>query len=293
MSVQGQSRFWLPEKFSPSYKNLADRLYAVLVLNQPIEDKSLLLKLCKNASVFAVADGGANRIYDLGLCEAEEYLVFHKVRRNASEKLETTGNASSAICGDFDSVRPEVLRYYRQKGVTLIHNSDQYSTDMMKSMKWILKTHNLIDNSQSASKKIPNFTEPQLDIAVFGSLGGRADQAFSQIHHLYVMTDELSEHSTGDLYLITAESVMFVLAKGLNRIRTPVGPGFFTENIGIIPIGRPAVVTTRGLEWDVQDWHTEFGTQISTSNHIKKDFVDVQTTERVLFTIEFDPCEAG
>ena len=90
----------------------------------------------------------------------------------------------------------------------------------------------------------------------------------------------------GDLYLITEESVVILLEKGKNRIHTPVGKILFTENVGIIPIGRPSIITTRGLEWDVQDWHTEFGGQMSTSNHIKADVVEVETSERVLFTLE-------
>lgn len=90
----------------------------------------------------------------------------------------------------------------------------------------------------------------------------------------------------GDLYLITAESIMFLLEKGKNMIYTPVGAKHFTENIGIIPIGRPSVITTHGLEWDVTDWSTEFGTQMSTSNHIRAEMVEVETSERVLFTLE-------
>ena len=90
----------------------------------------------------------------------------------------------------------------------------------------------------------------------------------------------------GDLYLITAESIMFLLEKGKNTIHAPVGPKHFAENIGIIPIGRPSVITTHGLEWDVTDWSTEFGTQMSTSNHIRAETVEVETSERVLFTLE-------
>lgn len=90
----------------------------------------------------------------------------------------------------------------------------------------------------------------------------------------------------GDLYLITAESVMFLLEKGKNRFHAPVGPRHFTENVGIIPIGRPSIITTHGLEWDVTDWTTEFGAQMSTSNHIRAEIVEVEISERVLFTLE-------
>ena len=81
---------------------------------------------------------------------------------------------------------------------------------------------------------------------------------------------------------------MFLLKKGRNRIHAPVGWQKFTETVGIIPLGRPSVVSTRGLEWDVTEWPTEFGTQMSTSNHIKADVVEVESSETVLFTLEFD-----
>lgn len=40
---------------------------------------------------------------------------------------------------------------------------------------------------------------------------------------------------------------------------------------------------------DVTDWLTEFGGQMSTSNHIKNDIIEVETSEQVLFTVELAP----
>lgn len=46
------------------------------------------------------------------------------------------------------------------------------------------------------------------------------------------------------------------------------------------------MITTTGLEWDVQDWKTEMGGMVSTSNHVMEDEIVVETTAVVLFTIE-------
>lgn len=175
-----------------------------------------------------------------------------------------------------------------------------------------------------------------------GGLGGRVDQAFSQIHHLYMMTEaqrELREAqdedtkeiqnriqsqrpapgSGGNLYLVSEESITFILQQGKNVIHTPAtrradidtsstavpeaavetpetprkrkreeaeAEYFFEENIGIIPLSGPASITTHGFEWDVQDWHTEIGGQLSTSNHIRAEKVEVETSAPVLFTVE-------
>lgn len=205
-----------------------------------------------------------------------------------------------------DSVRPEVCEFFRQgNGVDFVEDKDQSSTDFMKSlryinnlaaagggleMRWLEMKYRVNGESEEAFRyKVRQRRMPRQDVVVMGGLGGRADQAFSQLHHLYTASQDPSLSTLGQMYLVTPESIMFLLEKGLNRISTPIGPGRFTENVGIIPIARPSVITTQGLRWDVTDWPTEFGGQISTSNHIQRKFVEVETTERVLFTLELAP----
>lgn len=127
------------------------------------------------------------------------------------------------------------------------------------------------------------------------------------------------KNNPGELYLVSEESISFVLRTGLNVIHTPgtrkllpppaeststpntnSNPNFnhqssngddnaiyyLEENVGILPISGPAVISTTGFEWDVSDWKTSMGGQISTSNHIRADVVTVQTNEQILFTAE-------
>ena len=186
----------------------------------------------------------------------------------------------NAICGDMDSIYPRVEKHYRDQDVKIVRDPDQYSTDLTKCLKYIR------DQMMEREDEIESPWRG-VDVAIFGSLGGRADQAFSQLHHLYTCSQDFAS-TIGDLYLVTAESVIILLERGKNRIHAPVGSSHFTENVGIIPIGRPSVITLRGFEWDVTDWSTEFGTQMSTSNHIRAEIVEVETSERVLFTLEYD-----
>ncbi|MCJ1245737.1 hypothetical protein MMC30_002941 [Trapelia coarctata] len=255
----------VPRKFS------ADVPYAVLVLNQPIKDVELFVTVCRKASYIVAADGGLNRVKDLGLEGAREELCM-----------------PNAITGDLDSVGDDVLTFYSRKQVLVVKDSDQYATDFTKSLrlittqkKYLLKEYNEVKHVyRSALPPADN-----LDVFVFGGLGGRADQAFSELHHLYLAHED--EHIlVGDIYLVTPESIIFLLHKGTNLIHTPVGPKQLGESVGIIPMGRPSIITTKGLEWDVKDWHTEIGGQISTSNHIRAKKVIVTTTEPVLFTVE-------
>ena len=95
-----------------------------------------------------------------------------------------------------------------------------------------------------------------------------------------------SDLACWDLYLFTDEGIIFLLAEGTNVIDTFRWPDLVTENVGIIPLGVPAVISIKGFEWEVEDWSTSLGTQMSTSNHIRESRVEVTTNERVLFTME-------
>ena len=186
-----------------------------------------------------------------------------------------------------DSLRPDVRKYYEDTGTTVVEDPDQYSTDITKCLKQIKKVEESLAPSSDEQDDYQDSTMPPMgscDIAMIGGLGGRADQAFSQLHHLYTANETGLEGC--HIYLITSESIIFLLEKGINRIYTPTGPGLLAENVGIIPLGRPSTITTRGLEWDVKKWQTEFGTQISTSNHIRRGKITIDTSEKVLFTVE-------
>ena len=194
-------------------------------------------------------------------------------------------------------MRDDVLTYYSRRKVHVVKDSDQNTTDFTKSLRLITTSKRTVleeFNEFNKFRKTYGLTlEPNpgyrpadnIDVFVFGGLGGRADQAFSELHHLYLAHED-KNISVGDIYLVTPESIIFLLHRGTNVIHTPRGPKQLGESIGIIPMGRPSIITTKGLEWDVKDWQTEIGGQISTSNHIRAGKVTVTTTEPVLFTVE-------
>ncbi|OAL62388.1 thiamine pyrophosphokinase [Trichophyton rubrum] len=238
------------------------------------------------------------------------------MRRLGLEKTELP----NAIVGDLDSIHPDVRKHYQSMKVPIIENPDQYSTDFMKCLSYLADNCSDIVNatgqhSDNDFGSYSNNSSKALDVVVFGGLGGRVDQGFAQIHHLFCTTTSASEQirrPNGELYLISEESISFFLRPGNNVIRTFGGSYFgkvkeassglsgrqttnadqqayFSENIGIIPIGGPSIISTQGLEWDVSGWKTEFGGNLSTSNHIRADLVKVETSAPVLFTVELAP----
>lgn len=183
----------------------------------------------------------------------------------------------AVIIGDLDSLSSEACLYFKNGSSSptkteVIHRPDQDSTDFAKAVDYVRERHGL-----------------PLDIVAVGGLGGRVDQGLSQLHHLQLY-QQCPRYSEGRMYLYNTENLTFVLKAGRHEIRVredDQSEDVFEKWVGILPVGEPSQITTKGLEWDVTDWQTKFGGRISTSNHILPDtrVVEVRTTKDVLFTV--------
>lgn len=91
------------------------------------------------------------------------------------------------------------------------------------------------------------------------------------------------------MYLVSEESLTLLLKAGRHaiRVREEEGEAVFGKECGILPIREPSVISTRGLEWDVEEWETAVGGRLSTSNHVlpESQVVEIETSKDVLFTI--------
>jgi thiamine pyrophosphokinase len=179
------------------------------------------------------------------------------------------------IVGDLDSLRDDVKNFYLGSGHTRIcEDRDKYSTDFGKSIQHLA--------SRTFETKTSN------DVVVLGSLSGRVDQGLGILHELY---REAKRHPGWLLWLISEASISFMLQPGSTRIKGLKAVGdnqepVFTPNVGILPVFGPAKISTHGLEWDVIDWATEMGKNVSTSNHVVESEIQIQTDAWVLFTVE-------
>ncbi|KAF2818900.1 thiamine pyrophosphokinase [Ophiobolus disseminans] len=228
----------------------------LLILNQPIAHFDAFARLWKHSNYRVCADGGANRLFDMfeGSLGAQRNLYLPDI-----------------IHGDLDSLRDDVRAFYAAHGVDVSQDCDQYSTDFGKTMQKI------------SSKSSPS---SQKDVLVLGTLAGRVDQGLGLLHE---MIREETKHPNLRLWLFSESSLSFILRSDRNIIKGLQSSNLFTENIGLVPVWGPATITTIGLEWDVQEWYTHMGGQVSTSNHAKADDVQVETNAPILFTIERAP----
>ncbi|KAM3583213.1 thiamine pyrophosphokinase [Umbelopsis sp. WA50703] len=238
------------------------RPHALIILNQNINRVDILKKIWAGATYRFCADGGANRLYDIFKDDAESRAKF----------------LPNVIHGDLDSLRTDVREYYNSQGVSITQDHDQYSTDFMKCIALLRKTE-----AEAASKNA-NSNSDQLpkknDIVAFPALGGRFDQTIASINQLYFMKDEADRQ----LLLVSDENLTILLDKGKHRIkcnREIEGP-----TCGVMPLGGPVRLTTRGLKWNLTDFPCHFGGMVSTSNLLDSDTIEIETDEAVVWTVE-------
>jgi thiamine pyrophosphokinase len=127
-----------------------------------------------------------------------------------------------------------------------------------------------------------------LAIVALGGLAGRVDQSFSLINQLYKSLPR-------ELYLVSPQNISFLLLPGRNRIYA--SKEAFGPCCGIIPITGPTTITLEGFRWNLgaylpysvneDNFITEFGGMVSTSNEILGETATVTTDKHILWTIEF------
>lgn len=211
--------------------------------------------------------------------------------------------------------------YYAALSVPITHDGDQYSTDFGKALKQVRSYGNRgettfvpsdvpdrehIDTAAYDFGDVPDYGVIN-EVLVLGGIGGRVDQGLGLLHEF---AREQARWPGVRIVLISESSVSFIVGGGAVAGAGPVQPGseerltsdvvdmlagnghagswhdILARNMGIVPILGPARIWTKGLEWDVQDWATEMGKMVSTSNHVVEDEVEVWTTRPVLFTVE-------
>ncbi|KAF1799097.1 thiamine pyrophosphokinase [Mucor lusitanicus] len=226
--------------------------FCLIVLNQPINHVDAFHRLWSNATYKFVADGGSNRLYDAFKHDQEALAQY----------------IPDEIRGDLDSIRPDVRAYYESKSVKITKVSDQDSTDFMKCVA-------LLSEKEKERGQI-------FDIVATPALGGRFDQTIASINMLYMLKDEIERR----FILVSDENLTMLLDKGTHQIHCQLdleGP-----TCGVMPIGSPATLTTKGLKWDMDNLKCEFGGMVSTSNAVDSDLVEIVTDAPVVWTIEIN-----
>ena len=232
---------------------------ALLILNYHLPTVTSHVWGLVHAHRCVCADGGANRLYD----ELPSLLAARDAR-DGDETNDSDAFASAvreahvprAIVGDLDSVRPEVLAFYQERGcLTVDLSHDQDTTDLHKAVTWLERHDDGHPRDSTREKR-----NRRRRILVTGALGGRFDHEMSHLSCLHAFADV-------EIVLVGRTSTARLIPKGL----TTIVPDANAEGptCGLFPLLGPATVSTSGLRWNLHRQTLTFGTLISTSNRIR------------------------
>jgi len=249
------------EDMRKSYK----KREATIVVNGALPTDHRLNACWNPAHVRICADGGSNRLFKV---DKEKYIPDH-------------------IVGDLDSSTKEVLEHYKKKGVAVVHDPDQESSDLHKAL-------NLV-------KKIEILPNGVFDtISILGGLGGCFTHEMSNVNCLYQLLGKKA-------FLVSPGNVACVLPKGKHLIRIYKKPGEKDDDdhgseesideswqppktvyCGMIPLGHKCTnVITKGLRWDLKQQTLEFGGMVSSSNEFLHNVAEIDVSHPILWTFDF------
>ncbi len=253
---------WNPESLCPPALRCA-----VLLLNQTVVSKGRLSQLWGSAALRVAVDGGANHAFDIRASDSS----FSKPHW---------------VTGDFDSIRPEVLKQYEgDDDVRVEKTPDQDYTDFTKALMKVAE----ITGTWKEEDRIGR-------VVAFVENGGRLDQIMANVETLFSCEDIFKNYRPRlpEVLLASSGGTAWLLRpkKGSSDrhvIRVPSDTSKKSYYVGLIPIGEPAkTVTTTGLKWNLDKGELAFGKLVSTSNAFAEGAkeVTVETDVTLLFTVE-------
>jgi len=221
---------------------------ALVVVNMPLDGMIDKFKHLWNiACIKTCTDGGANQVYRIADDQHERYLPDY-------------------ISGDLDSIAPDVLNFFKEKGVEVISTPDQDETDLTKCLRILINNQNFNKFDQ---------------IIVLNAFGKRLDQTMANIETLF----HVAKITDKPVYLMSEDSIACLLLPGKHVIH--VNTGLEGNWCGLIPIGAKCTrITTTGLKWNLTEGQLEFGTLVSTSNtYDGSEAVTIEIDTAVLWTM--------
>jgi thiamine pyrophosphokinase len=244
----------------------------LIIVNSQDFSGDLMRMLWDRCSHRFCADGGANRLYDWFASGA-----------GGSRVSSLDQYIPDTIVGDLDSIRDDVREYYTSKGTVCVEIADQDNNDLEKCLS---------EATSVASEAV-----------ILGGFGGRFDQQMASIQALYKNKDVYGfEH----VIIVDVKNVAFLLEVGSHIIEllhdttredTRGTPGGHRPiegpTCGLLPIGGPAIVSTQGLQWDLNESELVFGGLVSTSNKALGARVAVQTSHPIVWTVQIHPLLPG
>ena len=200
----------------------------VIIANGPINDIDFYKKIIQKTDFIICADGGAN----------------------TAKKIKIMPNI---IIGDLDSIKPEVLKFYKSK-TKIIRDENQNKTDLELAIK-IAEEH-----------------QPE-DIIIIGATGGRIDHTLANILSIVKINKKINTS------IIDNHASIKLIDKNSEILEKK------DETISIIPLTKIKNLEIKGLKWDVEKQDTNFG-WFGISNKIRKEQANINFSEGKILIIK-------
>ncbi len=182
----------------------------ILILNGDMPPVRILKKFCGRDSYIICADGGADRAKKAGI-------------------------TPDIIIGDFDSVSKSTLDYFSRRKIILLKIKEQETTDLEKSLMYIIA--NALNN-----------------VRIFGAYGNRPDHTlnnFSVLKRYSRVLDIRIYDDNFEAYFIDKKT-KFEYRKG--------------QTISLMPMPVAYGITTKGLMYPLKNEKLELGIREGTLN---------------------------
>lgn len=165
------------------------------------------------------------------------------------------------VVGDFDSVSPEILEFYKKQPKIIFHtyNAEKDNTDTDIALKLAIQMKSS-------------------EITILGALGKRMDHAIANIHILKdalganIPCQILDEHNR--IYLVNTE-------KTLEKDKV------YGKYISLIPLTSTVEgLTLKGFKYPLNRYNLPIGISLGISNEIIEDIAHIEMEKGILIVIE-------
>lgn len=177
------------------------------------------------------------------------------------EAVKALGLEPDMIVGDFDTVKPEVLAYYRRME-HIVWDTHQPEKDETDTELALLKA------------QATGFTE----VVVLGATGGRMDHMLGNIHLLFPCLQKGME-----AYILDNQNRIYLIDKERTFKRREI----WGKYISFLPLTEEVRgITLTGFKYPLHEKDIEIGTSLCISNELQGEEGAITFTDGVLIVVE-------
>lgn len=165
------------------------------------------------------------------------------------------------IVGDFDSVKPEILSFYKNNSSIVFHKyiPEKDATDTQIALELAIKL-----NSSS--------------ITIIGAFGKRIDHLLANIH---ILTYALN--SNIPCYLLDKNNKVYLIHNDITLYKEKT----FGKYISLVPLtSNVEGLSLKGFKYPLSNYTLSVGTSLGVSNEINNDIATIQLSKGTLVVVE-------